>query len=88
MSGVESKYIEDVEAFNSKKMEQLIIQSLDNYPPLLDVKDISSVLRIGENAAYEVLNSGEIPTIKVGRKSMIPKPYMGKYIYESTCNPK
>ncbi|MFS0857306.1 helix-turn-helix domain-containing protein [Paenibacillus taichungensis] len=85
MNSLESKYIEDIKTFESDKMEQLIMQSLDKFPPLLDVKDVATILRMGENAAYEVLNSGVMPTMKVGRKSVIPKPYMGKYIFESTC---
>jgi excisionase family DNA binding protein len=37
------------------------------------VKELVDKLGIGLNKAYELVNSGKIPSIKVGKKYLIPK---------------
>jgi excisionase family DNA binding protein len=39
---------------------------LDNYPDVMTVDDVRQVLGLGKNAAYRALQSGEIPSFKVG----------------------
>ena len=41
---------------------------LENYPYLLDFKQVQEILRIGRNQLLFRLQSGEIPAFKVGRK--------------------
>ncbi len=48
-------------------------RSLDDLPLVLRVEDLMSALDIGRNAAYELVRSGQIRSIRVGRKRRIPK---------------
>ena len=48
-------------------------RSLDDLPLVLRVEDLMSALDIGRNAAYELLRSGQIRSIRIGRKLRIPK---------------
>lgn len=37
------------------------------------VVEVATILGIGRNTAYEVCRSGEIPTIKVGGRILVPR---------------
>lgn len=47
--------------------------SFDDLPLVLRVDDLMPVLDIGRNTAYELVRSGQIRSIRVGRKLRIPK---------------
>ncbi len=44
-----------------------------NYPDVISVDDLQAMLHIGRNAAYSLLKSGVISTVRVGKKYIIPK---------------
>ena len=48
-------------------------RSLDDLPLVLRVEDLMPVLDIGRNTAYELVQSGQIHSIRIGRKVRIPK---------------
>lgn len=37
------------------------------------VSEVAKILGIGRNTAYEVCRNGEIPTIKIGGRILIPR---------------
>jgi len=41
-------------------------------PFTLDVKQAAKLLGIGQNSAYEAVKRGEIPTLKIGRRLVVP----------------
>ena len=43
------------------------------YSDVITVDDLQSMLHIGRNAAYGLLQSGAIATIRVGKKYIFPK---------------
>ena len=47
---------------------------------MMAVKDIQAALQIGRTKAYQMLQSGEIAAIRVGRKYLIPKAYLLEYL--------
>lgn len=53
---------------------------LENYPDVLEVKDICSILRIGRKTAYQLLNSGKIPHRRIGRIYKICKDAVIDYL--------
>lgn len=55
---------------------------LENYPYLLDFKQVQKILRIGRNQLLFRLQSGEIPAFKVGRKWRIRKNELLRYMEE------
>ncbi len=56
---------------------------LDEYNPILTVDDICSILYVGKNTAYRLLDSSEISAFKIGRTWKIPKESVIRYIL--TC---
>ena len=44
-----------------------------NYPDVVSIDDLKSMLNIGRNTAYSLLQNGSIKTIRIGRKYIIPK---------------
>ena len=53
---------------------------LDRYGDVLTIAELREVLRIGRNAAYDLLNSGAIPAFRIGRNWRIPKDSVKQYI--------
>lgn len=52
----------------------------DEYPDILTVEEACEALRVGNNAMYELLNSGKIRAYKNGRVWRIPKNSIKEYI--------
>lgn len=50
-----------------------IVKSIDEYPDVLDVSDIKTFLGIGRRTAYDLVNSGEFHTVRIGKRIKIPK---------------
>ena len=46
---------------------------LDSYADVLTVNDLMNILHIGKSKAYELLRSKTIPSIRIGKKYLIPK---------------
>lgn len=55
---------------------------LENYPYLLDFKQVQEILRIGRNQLLFRLQSGEISAFKVGRKWRVRKNELLRYMEE------
>ena len=46
---------------------------LADLPDVLTPLEAATVLRLGRNTTYENIRTGAIPSIKIGRKLLIPK---------------
>lgn len=53
---------------------------LDSYSDVLTVNDVMNILHIGRNKAYELLRSKVIPSIRIGKKYVIPKNLMIEFL--------
>ena len=49
-------------------------------PIILTVSELSEVLRIGRNTAYELVRSGAIQSIRIGRQIRIPRQAVCDYL--------
>lgn len=58
-------------------------KAYDNLPLTLTVEDVTKLLRIGRSTAYELVRSGRIRSVKVGRIYRIPKSAMEDYLNHS-----
>ena len=47
--------------------------SLDDLPVTLRVEELMPILGIGRNTAYELVRSGRLRSVRVGRQIRIPK---------------
>lgn len=53
---------------------------LADYPDVLTVDQLMEILHIGRNAAYGLLNRGDVKTLRIGRRYIIPKQSIVAYI--------
>lgn len=54
--------------------------SFDELPLTLRVEDLMPILNIGRNTAYELVRSGQIRSIRIGRQLRIPKEAVQEYL--------
>lgn len=52
----------------------------------LTVEQTAAVIGIGRAAAYRAVNSGQIPSIRVGRKILIPRQKLADLLGETNEN--
>lgn len=51
----------------------MVYRSFDTMPFVINVIDVADTLRIGRNAAYSLVNTGQIKAIKVGKQYRVPR---------------
>jgi excisionase family DNA binding protein len=56
------------------------VNSLDSLPLALRVEDLMPILGIGRNTAYELVRSGQIRSIRIGRKIRIPRDAVAEFL--------
>lgn len=54
--------------------------SFEDLPLTLRVEDLMSILRIGRNTAYELVRSGQIRSVRVGRQLRVPKDAVMEFL--------
>ena len=57
---------------------------LDDLPLALRVEDLMPVLAIGRNTAYELVRSGQIRSIRIGRQLRIPRDAVVEFLNGQT----
>ena len=55
-------------------------RSLDDLPVALRVEELMPILGIGRNTAYELVRSGRLRSIRVGRQIRIPKAEVLRFL--------
>lgn len=55
-------------------------RSLDELPVTLRVEELMPILGIGRNTAYELVRSGRLRSIRVGRQIRIPKAEVLRFL--------
>ena len=62
-------------------------RSFDDLPLTLRVEDLMPILGIGRNTAYELVRSGQIKSIKIGRQIRISKSEVMAFLRQaSNCS--
>ena len=51
-----------------------------NYPDVVTPGDLQEMLHIGRNSTYKLLSENQIETIRLGKKYIIPKVNVIKYL--------
>jgi len=54
------------------------------YPDIISIEQLMEMLHIGKSTAYSLLQSNQIPHIRVGRKYIVPKQAVIHFI-DSSC---
>lgn len=55
------------------KIEALYDKMFTDYPDVLSVEQLQNMLSVSRNCAYELINLGEVKSIKIGKYYRIPK---------------
>lgn len=55
-------------------------RDLHELPVTLRVEDLMSILGIGRNTAYELIRSGQIRSIRIGRQIRIPRDALLEFL--------
>lgn len=55
-------------------------EMFNTYPDVVTVNELAEMLHIGKNKAYEIVNSGMIPDIRIGKKHLIPKSKVVEFL--------
>ena len=56
----------------------------DEMPTVLTIRDLCSVLQIGKNTAYDLVNSGQIKCLRIKNRIRIPKQFLIEYIQQNS----
>ena len=55
-------------------------RSLDELPLALRVEDLMPILGIGRSTAYELVRSGQIRSIRIGRQLRVPRDAVVEFL--------
>ena len=56
---------------------------LEKLPLVLSVPELAAVLHIGRNAAYDLVNSGQIRCVRIGKNIRIPQSALLDYLEQT-----
>ena len=59
--------------YNHNTENNVVYQMFVEYPDVVSIEDLTKMLNIGKNKAYELVNTNAIKSIKIGKKYIIPK---------------
>ena len=55
-------------------------RSFDDIPLVLTIEELMPVLSVGRNVAYELVRSGKIKGIRIGKQIRIPKAEVQRFL--------
>ena len=69
---------------NNQQKEAQVLPYSDSVtkdlPLVLHVKDLTSLLSVSHNTAYQLVRSGQIRSIRIGRNYRIPRDAVAEYL--------
>lgn len=72
-------YLRNFKAKNKFRMVKMQ-KMFSKYPDVVSIKELTVMLNISKNTAYELLKSGELKSIKIGKQYRIPKRFVIEYL--------
>lgn len=67
-------------------VKQLYRQMFKEYPDVLNVVQVGSILNVSRKTVYRLLKSGVLSQIKVGREYRVPKIVLAQYFYRENVD--
>lgn len=67
---------------NIRKEQEKSNELFKDYPDVITILDLQTMLNVGRNVAYRLLQDKTIASIRVGKKYIIPKASVEKFITE------
>lgn len=62
----------------------MVYKDFSSMPLVLNVEDIADTLSIGRNKAYGLINSGQLPALKLGNHYRIPREAFITFLTEGS----
>jgi excisionase family DNA binding protein len=62
---------------NSQEIYRVVFKE---YPDVLDVKQVSTLLGVSTKTVYKLINGGSLPSLKIGREFRVPKVMLMRYM--------
>ena len=60
--------------------------NLDGLPDFCSLEEVSHVFRVSRSTAYRMAEQGNIPCMRIGRRILVPKEHLMRWINRSvTC---
>ena len=56
----------------------------DNLPAVLNANQLATALGISRVGAYQLLNTGTFPTLRIGKRLLVPKDKLVEWIEQNT----
>ena len=65
-------------------VEPKVKPTSEAHPLLLTVKDLEAELQLGRTRTYELVRSGQIPVMRIGRAVRIPRDALRRWVEDRT----
>ena len=65
-------------------MKESVFTSYDQLPLLLNVKHLAALLGVSDSSVYELIEEEDFPSLRIGKRIVIPKEKLRKWITSHT----
>ena len=65
-------------------MKKSIYTSYDELPLLLNVKQLADLLGVSDSSVYELIQEDDFPSLRIGKRIVIPKEELREWISTRT----
>ena len=65
-------------------MKESMYKSYDELPLLLNVETVAKVLGVSDSSVYELIQEDDFPSLRIGKRIVIPKEELRKWISAHT----
>ena len=65
-------------------MKKSVFTSYDELPLLLNVKQLADLLGVSDSSVYELIQEDDFPSLHIGKRIVVPKEELRKWISAHT----
>lgn len=65
-------------------MKKSVFSSYDELPLLLNVKQLAELLGVSDSSVYELIQEDDFPSLRIGKRIVIPKEELREWITTRT----
>ena len=65
-------------------MKKSVFTSYDELPLLLNVKQLADLLGVSDSSVYELIQEDDFPSLRIGKRIVIPKEELREWITTRT----
>ena len=66
------------------QMKKSVFTSYDELPLLLNVKQLADLLGVSDSSVYELIQEDDFPSLRIGKRIVVPKEELRKWISAHT----